>query len=388
MIAGVVIAGFCAFLQLYAPQPLLALFRDSFGASEARVSLVVSAATFAVAIASPFVGLLADAIGRKRVIVPCMFALGVSTLACALAPTLDQVIAWRLFGGICVPGIIVVTIAYISEESPRGSSGSVMALYVTGTVIGGLVGRMAAAFFADFYTWNSAFYFLSILTFVGASLAWVLLPRSQRFVRQRRWRDALSSMAGHLRNGRLLATYAAGFCLLFCHVGVFTYINFYLAAPPFSLSTMALGSIFLVYALGIVVTPMSGRLVDRFGHRSASAVAVILITLGLLLTLIPSVPAIVIGVAIASSGVFAAQASASSHIGFAAKNSKSIASGLYVACYYLGGSAGATAMVVPWHLGGWPAVVGVLVLVQLIVLAITWNAFGRVPSREQLIPIE
>ena len=288
LIAGVAIAGFCAFLQLYAPQPLLVLFRDTFDASEARVTLIMSAATLAVALASPFVGLLADAIGRKRVIVPCMFALALSTLGCAMSRTLDQVIFCRLIGGICVPGIIVVTLAYISEESPRRSAGAVMALYITGTVIGGLTGRLSAAYFADYYSWRWAFVFLSLLTVAGAIAAWMLLPRSRRFVRQVHWRDGMRAMGGHLRNGQLLATYAAGFSVLFCHVGLFTYINFHLAEPPFSLSTMALGSIFLVYALGIVVTPLSGRLVDRTGHRAAAAMSVGLITLGALLTLIPA----------------------------------------------------------------------------------------------------
>jgi MFS family permease len=89
IITGTVIAGFCCFLQLYAPQPLMVLFKRDFTASEARVSLVISAATFAVALASPFVGLLADAVGRKRVILPCLFALAVTTLGRALAPSLD-----------------------------------------------------------------------------------------------------------------------------------------------------------------------------------------------------------------------------------------------------------------------------------------------------------
>jgi YNFM family putative membrane transporter len=45
----------------------------------------------------------------------------------------------------------------------------------------------------------------------------------------------------HLRNPRLLATFAIGFNVLFSLVGIFTYITFYLAAPPFRLSTLAAG---------------------------------------------------------------------------------------------------------------------------------------------------
>ena len=85
---------------------------------------------------------------------------------------------------------------------------------------------------------------------------------------------------------------------------------------------------------------------------------------------------------IASSGVFVMQTSASSYIGRAAQGARSAASGLYVAFYYLGGSAGATALVVPWRLGGWPAVIGTIVLVQCITLAVAWRYFSTAPAEQ------
>jgi predicted MFS family arabinose efflux permease len=390
IIAGTVIAGFCVFLQLYAPQPLLALFRRDFGASEARVSLVISAATFAVAVASPFVGLLADAVGRKRVIVPCLLALGLATLGCAGAQNLGQLIFWRLLGGVCTPGVIAVTLAYISEEAAGQSTGSVTALYVTGTVVGGLTGRLSAAFAADYLSWRWAFGVLAVLTLVGALAVWLVLPRSRRFARHTQWRQGLGAMARHLRNPGLLATYLCGFTVLFAHVGLFTYVNFHLAKPPYSLSTSALGTVFLVYALGVVITPMSGRLIDRAGHRAGLALAVVLVVTGAALTLGQGLAWVVAGLAIASSGVFVAQASASSHVGRAAQGARSAASGLYVACYYLGGSVGATALAVPWRLAGWRGVVATVVVVQGLMLALTWRHFSAAPAgaASKTIPLE
>src|SRR5690606_16624787 len=152
---------FCVFLQFYAPQPLLALFQEEFGASAASVSLVVSAGAFAVALASPCVGMLADAWGRKRVIVPCLLALVAVTLGCAGAQTLEQLIAWRFVGGLCTPGVIAVTLAYISEEAAEQTTGSVTAFYITGTVLGGLSGRLVTAFAADHLTWRWGFVLLA-----------------------------------------------------------------------------------------------------------------------------------------------------------------------------------------------------------------------------------
>lgn len=379
-VGGVVIAGFCVFLQLYAPQPMLVLFQQYFGASEAQVSLIISAAALAVAAAAPFVGMLADTLGRKRVIVPCLFILALSTLGCALAGSLPALLAWRFVGGICTPGVIAVTLAYISEELPHRRSGSVTALYVTGTVMGGLTGRISAAFVAQHFSWRWSFVLLAVLTLAGAIGAWAFLPRSRQFVRQSNWHEGMAAMAGHLRNPRLLATYLCGFNVLFCHVGLFTYLNFYLAAPPFLFSTSALGLVFVVYALGIVVTPWAGRMIDRTGHRAQALLAVGLVVAGAVLTLILHPVAIIAGIAVASSGVFVMQAAASSHIGRAAKGARSAASGLYVACYYLGGSCGATALVIPWHRAGWPAVVGAVVAVQVVSLVAAWLFFARGPQ--------
>jgi predicted MFS family arabinose efflux permease len=372
---GVFIAGFCVFLQLYATQPLLSLLRRAFSSSEGEVTLTVSAATLAVAVASPFVGSLGDALGRKRVIVPCLASIAFATLLCGTARSLPALIAWRFVGGVFTPGVIAVTLAYISEESPAGTAAWTTSLYVTGTVLGGLTGRLVSAFVADSVSWRGAFVSLAILTMLGAlATAW-LLPRSTRFVRQTDWHESARSLRQHLRNPQLLATYFVGYSVLFCHVGLFTYASFRLASPPFSLSTSALGSVFLVYALGLFVTPAAGKMVDVIGHRAGTSIAAITVVLGALLTLVPGLTTFVVGLAVASSGVFVAQASASSHVGSSAEDARSAASGLYVASYYFGGSCGATALVVPWRYGGWTAVVACIAAVQAAVLFVAQRYF-------------
>lgn len=377
LIAGVVIAGFCVFLQLYSPQPLLVLFREYFGESEARVSLIVSAASLAVALFSPFIGTFADAIGRKRVIIPSLFILAAVTFCCGIAGSLNQLVLFRFIAGICTPGVVAVIIAYISEEAREGTAGSVMALYVTGTVIGGLTGRLSAAYMADHFTWRYAFIFLGILTLAGAVSSLIFLPPSRRFRREAEWRNAIPAMIGHLSNKRLVATYVSGFNALFCHVGLFTYANFHLAKPPYSLSTTALGLIFLVYALGIVITPLAGRIIDRIGYRAGAVTAICFIATGVLLTLASSLPVFILGLAVASTGIFIIQASSSSHVGHAARGSRSAATGLYVAFYYLGGSAGATALVIPWTSGGWRALVASMLMVQSVSFIAVWRYFER-----------
>ncbi len=377
---GVVVAGFCTFLPVYATQPLLPLFRQLFSASALATGLTVSAVTTAVALAAPWVGWLADSVGRKRVIVSAILGLTVPTCLAATLSGLSELIAWRFAQGLFVPCIIAVTLAYISEETLPGTAGSMTAAYVSGTVLGGMCGRFLAALGAEHFGWRWAFLLLGATTALGGAVAWLCLPRSHRFVRQRDPLESLRSMFAHLGNGRLLATYFVGFNSLFTLVGIFTYVNFYLAAEPFRLGLVALGSVFLVYGLGVVVTPAAGPLIDRFGFRAGLMAAAAIVIAGALLTLVPLTWSVILGLAVLSTGIFVAQSAASSHIGAVAGVARSSAAGLYVCFYYFGGSVGATILGLLWNWNGWTACIVCVVAIQLVSAAVALRFFASTPS--------
>lgn len=366
VLTALFVTGFGTFVNLYLTQPLLPQFRELFGANELLVSLTVSAPVLAVALTAPLAGLVADAVGRKRIIVAAMLGLALPTALAATAADLGELIAWRFFQGFFIPGIITVAIAYISEESPRGAVGSTMAIYVTGTVIGGFAGRFLAGVAATHWGWRIAFIVLGAVTLVAALTTWRLLPRSTKFVRQRNAGAALHAMRQHLHNPQLLATYAVGFNVLFCLVGAFTYVNFYLADAPFLLGPGALAMVFAVYLIGAVITPAAGHLLDRIGHRRALVGAVAVSAVGMLLTLVHSLPVVIAGLTLEASGVFACQSASSSHVGKAAHEARSSAAGLYVAFYYLGACAGSILPGLLWERTGWAGCVAVILGMQMI----------------------
>jgi MFS transporter, YNFM family, putative membrane transport protein len=372
--AGILLAlfvmGFATFLNLYATQPMLPQFRQIFHASELLVSLTVSAPALAVALAAPVLGLMADALGRKRVIVAAMLGLAIPTILSATATGLTELIVWRFFQGLFTPGIIAVAIAYISEETPRHSTGSTMATYVTGTVVGGFSGRFAAGLIAAQWGWRTAMVTLGVATLVGAFATWWLLPRSTKFVRHNNVAASFASLKAHLRNKQLLATYAVGFNVLFCLVGTFTYVNFYLADAPFHLAPAALASIFGVYLIGAVVTPFSGRILDRIGYRRTLIGAAGIAAAGMLITLIHYLPIVILGLALAASGAFACQSAASSNVGRVAGKARSSAAGLYVGMYYFGGCVGSIVPGYLWKGTGWVGCVGIIVVIQAFIALI------------------
>ena len=354
-----------------------------FQASAIAVSLTVTAATTGVAFAAPVIGTIADRLGRKRVIVLSAMFLAVVTLLCATAASLPALISWRLLSGILTPGIFAITVAYIHDEWPRESIGRATAAYVTGTVIGGFSGRAISGFIANHFDWRSVFVVLGLVNAAGAAALLFWLPKERNFHRSRHgtpWRAA----AEHLRNSQLVATYAVGFCVLFSLVATFTYITFYLAAPPFRLGSAALGSIFFVYLIGAVITPYSGRAIDRFGHRAALSVAVAAGAGGVLMTLAPRLPLVIGGLAICCTGVFIAQASASSYIAVAARGNRALAVGLYVTFYYAGGSAGGAVPGFMWSWGGWPACVVLIVFVQLLTVGLALRLWAPAAAHAEI----
>ena len=285
-IFAVMIAGACTFLNVYCTQPLLPLFQRLFHASEIEVSMTVGAITLAVALMAPVTGMIAETIGRKKVIVPALFALAVPTLLAATSQSLHALIFWRFAQGLFVPGVIAVMMAYINEEF-AGRVGTVMSAYVAGTVFGGFLGRFLVGIIAAHWNWRAAFVTLGILDLLGALAVRQWLPLAVHFVPAKHVFKSARDTWGHLRNPRLLAICGLGFTVLFSLVGVFTYVNFYLAQPPFNLTPAELGSIFFVYLLGCVVTPLAGRFLDRHGFRRTMLLSLGMCLGGLLLTLAP-----------------------------------------------------------------------------------------------------
>ncbi|MDT8067652.1 MAG: MFS transporter [Terriglobia bacterium] len=369
---AVMLAGVCTFLNVYCTQPLLPYLSKTFHASDVEVSFTVGATIFAVAIVAPFIGLIAERRGRKKVIVPSLFLLSLPTLLAATANTLPVLIFWRFAQGLFVPGVIAVMLAYINEEWAGRGLGHAMAYYVSGTVLGGFLGRFLSGLIATHLDWQAVFIVLGILNFIGAVLVRAWLPPAKNFVRAEHLSHAFSDARQHLANPRLLANFANGGTFLFCLVGCFTYTNFYLAAPPFHLNAAQLGSIFFVYLLGVVITPLSGHFLDRYGFRRTSVLYTAMMIGGLLITLIPVLVADIAGLALFSSGVFIAQAAATVQTGAIAGRARSSAAGLYVTFYYLGGSLGAWVTGWFWLWAGWKGCVAVLALVSLVSLAMAY----------------
>ena len=363
--------GFFAFLNVYSIQAVLPMVMNDFHASAVQAGMTVGATVLAVGLVSPVMGMLSDAFGRRGILCLSMFAMTVPTALIPMSHSLNALIALRFLQGLAVPGIVVVLIAYIAEEfRDSGGVARMTATYVGGTVMGGFSGRFITGHLGDLLGWRGAFVTLAILNFLGALLVLWLLPVSRHFVPNRNFSGALVILSRHLQHKRLMASCAVGFCVLFSLVGTFTYVNLYLAAEPFNLSAAGLANVFGVYLVGVLVTPLAGRHIDRLGFKRSLLLALAISAFGLLLTLVTSLPLIVIGLTVCSSGVFLCQSATISAISKNVTEGRSLATGIYYMSYYAGGAVGTWGAGTAFVHWGWSGSVLTIALVQALAAAI------------------
>ncbi|HXZ21207.1 MAG TPA: MFS transporter [Pseudolabrys sp.] len=383
------LAGYCAFINLYSPQSILPLLSEEFHATAAEVSTIITVSTLAVALTAPFTGTVADVLGRKRVIVAAMFVLTIPTLMVGLSTTLPQLVFWRAVQGLVLPPIFAVTVAYIGDEWPPREATTAAGIYSSGSSFGGFSGRLVTGFLADLVGWRAGFMALAAIAFIGAIAVAVLLPHERKFVRSEALSGSVQQMLAHFRNGQLLATYAVGFGVLFNFICTFTFVSFHLAAPPYNLSASWLGAIFVVYLVGSVLTPWTGWAVGWFGRRRLMVRVIAIWVAGIALTLAPSLPLIIAGLAISAGCGLICQAISTGYVTITAKTGRSSAVGLYVTSFYVGGSFGAALGGAAWTVGGWPACVAIVIAVLMIMAMIVFFAWARrVPAAASVPPIE
>jgi MFS transporter, YNFM family, putative membrane transport protein len=373
---AVAMCGFCAFVNLYTPQALLPELSQEFGVGADEISWLMTAGTGAIALTAPFTGVLADMVGRKRLITAAMFAVVAPTLIMIMVESVPAFAFWRFAQGMLLPPIFTVAVAYIGDEWPAADVPRVAGIYVSGTSIGGFCGRLIPGMLADLIGWRLAFSVVALLTLATAAIVALTLPRERHFVRSGGFFTSLSQMLRHLRDPQLVATYAIGFGVLFNFIATFTYVSFHLAAPPYSFSPTLLGALFLTYLASSPLVPWVGRAIVLFGRRPFVLGVIALWIVGVLLLLAPPVSVIMVGLTLCAVCGMVCQAVSTGYVTLTAKEGRSSAVGLYATSYYVGGSAGAFLGGLAWTFAGWSGCVATIVVMQVIIAAVVAAMWG------------
>jgi len=375
------LTAFLTLVDLFATQALLPTLARHYAVSPAAMGVAVNACTLGMAASSLAVALVSRRIDRRRGILISLTLLAVPTALLSVAPDLATFAVLRVVQGIFMAAAFALMLAYLGEHYGARNSAGAFAAYVTGNVASNLFGRLFAAAVADHLGLSAAFYTFALLNLAGAALVYFSIARTKPIAMvERTMRGQFTVWKDLLGNRALRASFGIGFCILFAFIGTFTYVNFVLAGPTFELGMMSLGFVYLVFFPSIITTPLGGRAAKRFGTRATMWAALIVAGVGLPLLLASNLAAVLAGLTLIGIGTFFAQAAATSFVSATAASDRGSASGLYLACYFLGGLAGSAALGQLYVRFGWAACVAGIG--AALAIAAILAARLKVPNRE------
>jgi MFS transporter, YNFM family, putative membrane transport protein len=342
------------FATVYCTQAILPTLGREFGVGAARSGLTISVVVVAMAAGAWIWGPLSDRIGRKRCLVLSSGLLVAPTVALGLAPSFAVLLGCRLLQGLCMPGLLTVGLNYVQEVFGDWLGGKAMGCYLSSLVAGGLIGRVGVALATEVVGWRLSLAALALLPGVAALLMHYALPQSASPAKEKLELAAVMRLLG---NRALLLATLGGCALFFSFVGVFSFVTYYLEAPPFSLSPAVGSLIFLLWSLG-AVGPVAGAVADRLGWRATLVGALTGSLLALPISLVGTVPAVVAALAVLTVAMFSGATAAQIGVATASETDQGSASAIYYSCYYTCGAFAAYLPGVAWQWWGWPGVTG------------------------------
>lgn len=151
--------------------PFLPLYVEHLGSTtgmsiELLAGLVYSTQAFAMMIASPIWGVVADRMGRKLMVERSMYGGALILLLMAFVTSAEQLVLLRTLQGL-ITGTMAAANALIASVTPRRESGYAMGLVQVGFSVGLAVGPLVGGAAADAYGYNAAFYITAAFLLLG-----------------------------------------------------------------------------------------------------------------------------------------------------------------------------------------------------------------------------
>ena len=348
------LAGFVVFSSLYCVQPMMPFLAKFFQVTPTHSSFPLSFSTIALALGLLFAGLISDRYGRKQIMVISLFSTATLLLISSFLPYWEIFLATRMMVGLAVSGVASVAMTYIGEEIAQKDVGFAMGLYISGTAIGGMGGRLIAGVLLDYISWQTATMIIGLLNLIIAIVFYIALPASKHFkaypIQLSRF---IESFKKNLSDRKLRLLFIEGFILMGFFVTVFNYMSYHLLEKPFQLSQTWIGLISIAYLSGIYSSPRAASWSRKFGRGQVLIAMFSTMIIGLWITLIPSLWAILIGLLIFTFSFFAAHSTSSSWVSVQSLQYRAVGSSLYLFCYYLGSSILGSSSGMVWENYGW-----------------------------------
>lgn len=135
---------------------------------------VVTAYLLGYTVAMPLVGRMSDAFGRQQIMLGCLLLLGITSLACGAAGSLEWLIAARGLQAVGGGALLPVTLAVVGDLAPEDKRSVLLGTVAGAAEVGGVLGPLWGAAVLDHLTWRWVFYFNvpAVVALLVALTAW------------------------------------------------------------------------------------------------------------------------------------------------------------------------------------------------------------------------
>ncbi len=248
--------------------PVLPDIVEDFGRADSAAGLLVAAASLPGVLAAPAIGVLADRLGRRNVVVPCLAIFGVMGVVASLAPSYWILVAARFLMGIGTAGLINLAVVLIGDHWDGSERVRQVGRNAAVLTSGLALLPLTAGVLASIGSWRLALA-PSALGLVTAVAAWVLLDDVRPPHGQIPLSEQLRSAGRTLRTPAIAATIASGFLIFVMIFGLFlTTLPVHLK-QEFGLSAAPRGALLAVPSLTSTIIALNlARLRGRFGLRA------------------------------------------------------------------------------------------------------------------------
>jgi len=366
--------GIATFAELYAVQAVLPALAAEWRLSESTASLAVSVATGALALSVLPWAALGDRIGRAGAMRLSAIVAAVAGAALPLAPSFEVLLVLRAVAGLALGALPALAIAHLVARAPAGRVAAIGGLYIAGTTLGGLTGRVITGAVGGLAGWRWGVATTSVLVAVAVVVFVILLPADERQAERLTGPPtgpltgpptgppAPGKIRAAMSNTTVWVFYAQAFLLMGGFVTVYNLLAFRLLDDPYRLPASLVSLLFLTYLVGTVGSSGVGRLVGRWGRRAVLVAAGFGMALGVAVTLATSLWLVLVGLVIATFCFFVAHAIAAAWAGQQVPAARSQATALYSLAYYAGSSLLGFAGAVVFETAGWT---GAMIMVMV-----------------------
>jgi len=335
------LSGLFVVAQLYIPIPLVTHFAQIFLISNTQAVWIGSAFGFSYACGFLVFGPLSDKFGRRKLLIPGLFMLAITSILVGFTESFSQMIFLRVIQGFAAATFAPSALAYIGEQLPIENRSTGVAFISTGFMLAGIIGQIFASQVYLLLNWHWIFWITGFFyALLGLSIALYLDEQKDENKSTLSLFSFYHAILKHLKNTTLLKAYLCTLTLLFAFVAMYTGFSPYLI-QKFDFNSADMFLVRLAGVPGMLLGPFTGRFIKKYGSDKVLIVGFSLAILGIFVEGVSSE----ISITIAASTCFVAGIAISAPaliaiVSTVAEKNKGAAISLYTFILFIGASLG------------------------------------------------